>query len=132
MKRSEIREHVFKLLFEAEFNTREEMDKQAEYFYQDEDNFVEEKYQIEVKNRLDDILSKLSEIDALIEENISGWSMDRVGKVELTLIRLAVYEIKYDENVPTSVAINEAVDLAKKYAKDGAGSFVNGVLAKFA
>lgn len=132
MKRSEIREHVFKLLFEAEFNSIEEMGKQAEYFYQDEDNLVDEKYQMEVKTKLDDILAKLPELDEKIEKSITGWTMDRIGKVELTIIRLAAYEIEFDENVPTSVAIDEAVELAKKYGQDGASSFVNGVLAKFA
>lgn len=168
MKRSEIREHVFKLLFAAEFNEIDEMGKQAEYFYQDEVNFVDEKYQEEVKGRLDDILSKLPTINEMLEEKMGnnasdeteaepekksktkgvqianassaksakakrvGWSVGRIGKIELTILRLAVYEIKFDDSVPTSVAIDEAVELAKKYGQDGAGSFVNGVLAKFA
>lgn len=132
MKRSDIREHVFKLLFAAEFNSAEEMGKQADYFYEDEANAIPEEYQAEVKSRLEDILSKLDDIDNMIKENITGWSIDRIGKIELTILRLAVYEIKMDDAVPTSVAINEAVELAKRYAQDGAGSFINGVLAKFA
>jgi N utilization substance protein B len=61
---------------------------------------------------------------------MEGWTLERVGKVELTILRLAVYEIKYDESVPDTVAINEAVELSKKYGQEDAGSFVNGILAK--
>lgn len=132
MKRSEIREHVFKLLFQAEFNSIEEMGKQADYFYQDEDNLADENIQQEVKGKLDSILEKLNELDEIIKNNMTGWTMDRIGKIELTVLRLAVYEIKYDDAVPVSVAIDEAVEIAKKFGQDGAGSFVNGVLAKIA
>ena len=61
-----------------------------------------------------------------------GWQTKRMGKVDLTILRLAVYEIKYDEDIPTGVAINEAVELAKKFGQDSSPAFVNGVLAKFA
>ena len=61
-----------------------------------------------------------------------GWKTSRMGKVDLTIIRLAVYELKYEEDIPTGVAINEAVELAKKYGTDTSSSFVNGVLAKLA
>ena len=67
-----------------------------------------------------------------ITENITGWTIERIGKVELTILRLAVFEIKYDDEVPVSVAINEAVELAKKYGQNDSSSFVNGVLAKLA
>ena len=68
----------------------------------------------------------------MINETAKGWSTDRMGKVDLTILRLAVYEIRYDEDVPTGVAINEAVELAKKFGQEGSFAFVNGVLAKFA
>ena len=74
----------------------------------------------------------LPEIDGVINEKAKGWSTSRMGKVDLTIIRLAVYEILFDEEVPVGVAINEAVELAKKFGQDGSAGFVNGVLAKFA
>lgn len=77
------------------------------------------------------IQEKLPQIDQMIDEKTQGWSVSRMGKVELTLLRLGVYEILFDQNVPDSVAINEAVELAKKYGQDNAGAFVNAVLAKF-
>ena len=76
--------------------------------------------------------SRLAEIDGLLNEKTEKWTTDRMGRAELTILRLAVYEILFDEDVPTGVAINEAVELAKKFGQDGAGAFVNGILARFA
>ena len=75
---------------------------------------------------------KLDEIDAALNEKVQGWNTARMGKVDLTVLRLAVYEIMFDEEIPTGVAINEAVELAKKFGQDSSPAFVNGVLAKFA
>ena len=72
------------------------------------------------------------EIDAAISEKAVGWTIERMGKADLAIIRLAVYEIMFDDDIPVSVSINEAVELAKKYGRDESGGFVNGVLAKFA
>lgn len=131
MSRRELREQIFKLLFRVEFNSPEDMPEQEELFFEDEDAatdgdaaYVSEKYH--------KISEKLSEIDALLNEKASGWDTGRMSKVDLTILRLAVYEICYDEDVPTGVAINEAVELAKKFGQDASYGFVNGVLAKFA
>ena len=77
-------------------------------------------------------MASLETIDKEISEKATGWTIDRMGKVDLAIIRLAVYEILFDESIPVGVSINEAVELAKKYGRDESGSFVNGVLAKFA
>ena len=77
-------------------------------------------------------MEKLDDIDQLLNEKAKGWETERMGKVDLTILRLAVYEILYDEDIPTGVAINEAVELAKKFGQDSSPAFVNGVLAKFA
>ena len=130
MTRSKLREELFKLLFRVEFNEIEEMGEQQQLFF-DEEKELSEKDRAELKAKCDDILEKLETIDASLNEKITGWNTDRVGKIELTILRIAVFEIQNDENVPTSVAINEAVELAKKFGQDNASSFVNGVLAKF-
>ena len=83
-------------------------------------------------NKYANIVTQKSEIDAMINQIAEGWKTERMGKVDLTILRLAVYEIKFDEDVPASVAINEAVELAKKFGQDGSASFINGILAKFA
>ena len=74
----------------------------------------------------------IPEIDALINEQTTGWKTGRMNKADLTILRLAVYEMKWDEDIPVKVAINEAVELAKKYSSDEGPSFINGVLAKIA
>ncbi len=135
MNRREIRERIFKLLFRVEFYETGEMEEQKELFLEDTEDFpedAEEKDKREITEKYDAIAAKLSEIDRMIDEKATGWSSRRMGKVDLTIIRLAVYEICFDETVPTGVAINEAVELAKSYGQDGSAAFVNGVLAKFA
>ena len=78
------------------------------------------------------IVDKIQVLDDMINEVSLGWPTTRLGKSELTIMRLAVYEMKFDDDIPVNVAINEAVELAKKYGADSAPSFVNGVLAKLA
>ena len=72
-----------------------------------------------------------TETDTQINEKSTGWKTTRMGKVDLTIIRLAVYEILFEDDIPNKVAINEAVELAKAYGRDDSSSFVNGILAKF-
>ena len=83
-----------------------------------------------ISARVDLVLEKKEEIDELVNNVSENWKTDRMGKVELSLIRLGCYEMKYDDDIPTAVAINEAVELAKIYGSQEAGAFVNGVLAK--
>ena len=131
MSRRELREQLFKLLFRVEFNDLEEMKEQCSFFFEDIDNTVAEKDMPVIQDKIDKIMEKLPELDAQINEHAKGWTTDRMAKVELTIIRLAVYEILFDESVPTGVAINEAVELAKKFGQDSSFSFVNGILARF-
>ncbi len=132
MGRRELREQIFKLLFRVEFNEPEDMPEQERLFFEDEENVTDEKAEKYILGKYEDIVSKLGIIDELINKEAERWGTGRMGKVDLTLIRLAVYEIKYDEEIPTGVAINEAVELAKKFGQDSSPAFINGVLAKFA
>lgn len=132
MNRRELREQIFKLLFRVEFNGRDEMTEQCTLFFEDEENAESDKDREYIRAKYERIAEKLPQIDRMINETAKGWSTDRMGKVDLTIIRLAVYEIRFDEEVPTSVAINEAVELAKKFGQDNSSGFINGVLAKFA
>ncbi len=132
MKRTELREQVFKLLFRVEFNPLEDMSEQEELFTITSDEEFTTKDADYVREKYEKIAEKLPEIDSEINEKTTGWNTSRIAKVDLTILRLAIYEIKYDESVPAGVAINEAVELAKKFGQDGSPAFVNGVLAKFA
>ena len=132
MNRTELREQVFKLLFRVEFNPMEDMSEQEELFTTTSDKEFSTKDADYIREKYENIASKLPEIDEAINKETTGWNTSRIAKVDLTILRLAIYEIKYDESVPTGVAINEAVELAKKFGQDGSPAFVNGVLAKFA
>ncbi len=141
LTRRELREEIFKLLFRIEFNPKDDMPKQMELFFTDltTDDVPwgtslawDEKDRAYVENKYSAIVEKLESIDSAISEKATDWNIKRIGKVELTIIRLAIYEILYDEDIPTGVAIDEAVELAKKYGQEEASKFVNGVLAKFA
>ncbi len=131
MSRRELREQIFKLLFRVEFNKMEDMPEQEQLFFEDEDAAQQEDA-VYVSEKFRKIFEKLSEIDSRLNEKAEGWDTTRMSKVDLTILRLAVYEICYDEDVPTGVAINEAVELAKKFGQDASSGFVNGILAKFA
>lgn len=132
MGRREQREQIFKLLFRIEFNEKEDMPEQLRLFFEEAEEPVAESDEQYITVKYNHIMEKLSQIDALLNEKAEKWTTDRMGKAELTILRLAVYEILYDQDVPTGVAINEAVELAKKFGQDNGGAFVNGVLAKFA
>ena len=130
MTRRELRENVFKMLFRVEFHEEGEMTGQLGMMEDEVENIKEEDAAY-INNKCSDIISKIPEIDEAINASTTGWKTSRMGKVDLSIIRLAVYEIKFEEDVPANVAINEAVELAKLYGTDNSASFVNGVLAKF-
>ena len=129
MKRTEQREHIFKMLFGVEFNAGEDMPEQLELYFGQLEG-AGEKDLVYIREKVQKIASKVEEIDALINEHTTRWKTSRMNKVDLTILRLAVYEMRWDEDVPTGVAIDEAVELAKKYSSEDGPSFVNGVLAK--
>ena len=129
MSRSELREHVFRMLFRIEFNNEEEM-KEQENLYFDLLDEISEESKAYILNKYRAVTEKQDEIDAILNEVSEGWKTSRMNRVDLTILRLATYEVKWDEEVPTGVAINEAVELAKKYSSDDGPSFINGILAK--
>lgn len=131
MTRRALREQIFKLLFRIEFNSSDDMAEQKVLFFETSDEEFSEEESDYVQTKYENIVAKLADIDKLINEKAKGWSTDRMSKVDLTIIRLGVYEIMYDDAIPAGVAINEAVELAKLFGQDESYSFVNGVLAKF-
>ena len=126
MIRTELREHIFKLLFQEEFNQEEDMQEHLKYYFMTLENaadkdkdYIQEKYEA--------VAGHIAEIDELINQYAKGWKTTRMNKVDL-----AVYEMKWDEEVPVGVAINEAVELAKRFSGGDSPSFINGVLGKIA
>lgn len=130
MTRSEMREHVFKLIFRVPFHDKNELREQIDYYFDGLTDVNENDYEY-IKNKALLVCELSDDIDEKINLVSEGWPVDRIGKAELAIMRLAVYEMLYDDDIPVNVAINEAVELAKSYGSDdNAASFVNGVLAK--
>lgn len=129
MTRSLMREHIFKILFRVEFHSREELEEQIRFYFDEVKNATDKEI-LQISNKVLAIADKLEDIDGQINNVSEGWPTNRLGKAELSIMRLAVYEMKYDDDIPVNVAVNEAIELAKKYGADNAPSFVNGVLAK--
>ena len=129
MKRRELRERIFEILFRVEFMNETDMEEQMQLFFEDlaEAKPADVEY---IQNKYQAVREKMPMIDIMIDEKSKGWKTSRMGKVELTILRLAVYEMLFDEDVPATVAINEAVEIAKKFGGDDTPAFVNGVLAK--
>ena len=126
------REKLFLMLFQHEFHETAEYREQIALY---NENYASEEADAlslteELTERLFDIVEKLGSIDARLNTAISGWKLNRIGKVDITILRLAAYEMKYDDTIPVKVSVNEAVELAKKYGGDSSPSFVNGVLAR--
>ncbi len=127
LKRTQSRENAFILIFEKSFNDIpiEEILELADFSRE----FETDEYCIDI---FKGTFEHIEEIDEKIENNAKGWSVKRISKVALSVLRLAVYEIFYRGDVPVSVSINEAVELCKKYATQDDASFVNGILGTVA
>ncbi len=128
MNRTAIREKAFKLIYSLEIQKQENLKEQIDLYFESEN--IEN---IEAKEYIEDavlgIEKNKQEIVGLIEKNLkSDWKIDRISKIDLAILKLAIYEIKY-KDIPFKVVINEAVELAKKYGEDSSKNFVNGILA---
>jgi len=145
MTRRSIREHLFKILFIGDFHEQSEMDKQLPLYFEfintvedkdDNEDTNNDKDRLRGKdkeyivNKYHAIIESLDDIDRILTRISSGWRLNRMGKMELNILRIAIYEIKYDDDIPNKVAINEAVELAKTYGGDLSSSFINGILGK--
>ena len=131
MGRSELRKHIFRMLFLIEFNGEDEMPEQAELYLDDMEG-LSDKDRAYITAKHAKVVERIKEIDDILNTHTTGWKTSRMNKVDLSILRLAVYEMKWDDEIPVGVAINEAVELAKKYSGDEGPSFVNGVLARVA
>ena len=128
MKRTEAREQAFRLLYSLQLIEEKDLEEQLELFF--EENNIDDKDAVEyIRDIIIGTNNNNSEIEKAISENIkSDWDITRISKIDLTLLKLGIYEIEYSK-LPYKVVINEVVELAKKYGDDNSKSFVNGVLA---
>lgn len=131
MSRREIREHIFKLLFLMEFYEGNELSEQAELYMDEVEEAAPSGKDAEyILEKYKKIREHLPQLDEKLTAASTGWKLNRMNKVDLSILRLAAYEAMEDDDIPVGVAINEAVELAKKFGGDDSPAFVNGVLAK--
>ncbi len=129
MLRSQVREEIFKILFRYPFVEEEEMGEQIAFSIEDLEGKSEENLEY-IQKKTTAILNHREEIDSKIESCCEGWSINRIGKAEIAIMRIAVYEMLFEEEVPERVSINEALELSKRYCDDEARGFINAVLGK--
>ena len=131
MTKKRTRENLYLMLFQTEFHQEQDLMEQADLFLDSlEEKDVTEKAKETLKERYQSVLGHLAEIDEKIGQKAEGWNLSRLPKADLSVMRLAVYEIYHDEDVPEKVAANEAVEIAKKYGGEESASFINGLLGK--
>ena len=131
MSRRSARKNAFYLLFQMDFSEAAEFEQVKEIFFTEKEEPVEEGDKAFILSEVEGTREHMAEIDALIEQSAKGWDPERMNKVDLAILRLAIYEMKWGET-PVGVAINEAVEMAKKFSSDEAPAFINGVLGKAA
>lgn len=128
MSRKNAREGAMKLLYQMESN-EDYSDSQLDFFLENfEYDENETKY---IKDSIDSIRENLENIDENIKSNLQSWSIHRLAKVDLSVLRISIYEILYRKDIPTEVSINEAIEIVKKYSNIDSFKFVNGVLGGF-
>lgn len=128
MNRTAIREQTFKLVYSLEIQKQEDLEEAIE-LYEESNQITDKKAKAYIADAIFGIEKNKDEIVHQIEKNLkSDWKLERISKIDLAILKLAIYELKYTE-IPFKVAINEAVELAKKYGEDSSKNFVNGVLA---
>lgn len=128
MNRSSMREHAFKMIFSYGFD----LDKPLEEHMNDylEDIKTKEEEVTYIKNRVIAVLKNKVDIDARLDKASIKWPVNRMANVDAAILRLMVYEVMYDDDIPNNVAINEGIELAKKFGGEQSPKFVNGVIAK--
>lgn len=127
MSRRSMREHIFKIIFSYEFDLEMEVEEHIENYMTT--LVVNKKDKEYMSNRVIALMKYQKETMKLIDESAINWSISRMANVDIAILRLAIYEIKYDDDIPMTVAINEAVELAKKYGGENSPKFINGILA---
>ena len=127
MNRKKSREKAMEILFGMYLSkdSKEEAIETYKENYEDSLDGVDFNY---IDKTIEGVLKNEDEIEKSIEKNLKNWKLDRISKVNLTILKIAVYEMKFAEDVPEKVAINEALDLAKKYSDEKSIPFINGVL----
>lgn len=129
MSRRIARKHIFNIIFQTEFYNDEDINDIIDNYDENikESNDADKEF---IKNELKGIIDNKKEIDNIINKYAVGWSIERIAKVDIAILRLAVYEIVFSNDIPQKVSVNEAVELAKEFSSDKSPAFINGILGK--
>lgn len=131
MSRRKLRVHLFKMIFIFAFTLERDMPEQLA-LYLDSIEGLSEEDRAYLLERYQEVHDKIPEIDRMLNDTARGWKTDRFASCDLAILRVACYELIFDEAIPEGVAINEAVELAKQYGGDESPSFINGILGEIA
>ncbi len=131
MSRTVARESAFKIIFETAFQSDNPDDLYERFIESQEGKLdISNEDQSYIKEVINGIYENLNAIDEKIKLHLKDWSFDRISKIDLAILRLAIFEILYRDDIPEKVSVNEAVELAKQYSEDSSASFINGILAE--
>lgn len=127
MNRRNARKNAFFLVFQMDFNKQDHFEEVKELFF-DQQQQIDESEKEFILKEAEGTKEHLEEIDQVISQKAKKWSKERMSKVDLAILRLAIYEIYFSNEIPYSVAVNEAVELAKKFSTEESPAFINGIL----
>jgi len=129
MSRKQSREFAMQLLYQMELRGGDDKAEQLELAFEESERAYTANDRSYIEDVVNGVFSHLPELDAVVEGNARGWKLSRLAKIDLSILRLCIYEIKYRDDIPFTISINEAVELAKKYGTEDSGSFINGILS---
>jgi len=132
MSRKQSREFAMQLLYQMELRGDDDREDQLALAFEESELTYSNKDREYIEDIVKGVFNNLAELDEVVEHNAKGWKLSRLAKIDLSILRLCIYEIKYREDIPFIISVNEAVELAKKYGTEDSGSFINGILSNAA
>ena len=130
MSRRKSREFAMQLIYQIEMRSGDDLKDQLELAFEENERDYTQTDRAYIENVVYGVFSNLEELDSVVRNNAKGWKLTRIAKIDLSILRLCIYEIKYRDDIPFNISINEAIELAKKYGAEESGSFINGILSK--
>ena len=130
MSRKQSREFAMQLIYQMGLREDDDRGELIALAFEESERTYTKKDIAYINDVVNGVFENLPELDAVVENNAKGWKLSRLAKIDLSILRLSIYEIKYRSDIPYNISINEAVELAKRYGTEDSGSFVNGILSK--
>jgi len=129
MSRKQSREFAMQLLYQMELRGGDDRDEQLALAYEESERAYTKKDREYIDDVVKGVFDNIDELDRIVEKNAKGWKLARLAKIDLSILRLCIYEMRRRDDIPFNISINEAVELAKKYGTEDSGAFINGILS---